>query len=172
MSTHGYRRGSIFWALMLIAVGCLFLYHNFNPEVRPWHIIGKYWPVIIIFWGASKLIDYLQASQHPEAPPPRLFSGGEVLLLLLILALGTMVSRMVLRPAHEWPRAFGIDLDADFLLSTYSFPQTISVPAKPEIRLMVPDQNGDVQVRAGDKPAIEAVVKRDIKADNEAIDND
>lgn len=168
MSVPGYRRGSIFWALTLIAVGCLFLYHNFNPDLRPWHIIARYWPVAIIFWGVSKLIDYVQASRHPEAAPPRLFSGGEVLLLLLILALGTVISRMVLRPVHEWPHAFGIDVDTDFLLNSYSFPETLSLPAKQDVRLMVADQNGDVEVRSGEKPNIEAVVKREIRAENEA----
>ena len=167
MSATGYRRGSIFWALTLIAVGSLFLYHNFNPALRPWHIIAKYWPVIIIFWGLSKLFDYIQASQHPESAPQRFFTGGEVLLLVLILALGTAISRMVLRPMHEWPRAFGVDIDADFLLNSYSFPETLSVPAKQDIRLMVTDQQGDVEVRAGDKPSVEAVVKREIKAENQ-----
>ena len=58
---------------------------NFNPELRPWHIIAKYWPVIIIFWGLSKLFDYIQATQHPESAPQRFFTGGEVLLLVAVL---------------------------------------------------------------------------------------
>ncbi len=168
MSVSGYRRGSIFWALTLIAVGGLFLYHNFNPELRPWHLIAKYWPVMIIFWGLSKLMDYLQASQNPEGPSQRLFSAGEVVFLFFVLAFGSLISRMVLNPVHEWPRAFGIDIDADFLLNNYSYPETISLPAKPEIRLLVEDQGGDVEIHAGDQPAIEAVVKREIKAENEA----
>lgn len=168
MSTYGYHRGSIFWALTLIAVGSLFLYQNFNPELRAWHLIAKYWPVIIIFWGLSKLVDYVQASRHPESAPPRLFTGGEVFLLLVILALGSAVSRLVLRPWHEWPRAFGLDLDADFLFNPYSYQETLSVPAKQDIRLMVEDQRGDVEIRSSDKPVIEAIVKREIKAENEA----
>jgi hypothetical protein len=123
---------------------------------------------MIIFWGLSKLLDYVQASQHPESAPPRLFTGGEVFLLLLILATGSAVSRLVLRPVHEWPRAFGIDLDADFLLNSYSYQNTLSVPAKQDIRLMVEDQIGDVEIRSSDQPVIEAIVKRKIKAENEA----
>jgi LiaI-LiaF-like transmembrane region len=57
MNGYTHRRGSIFWALTLIAVGSLFLYHNFDPSIRPWHLIAKFWPVLIIFWGLSKLID-------------------------------------------------------------------------------------------------------------------
>ncbi len=82
MSIYGYRRGSIFWALTLIAVGAIFLYNNFNPAVRPWHVIAKFWPILIIFWGLSKLMDYLHAHAHPETAPPSLFTASEVVLLM------------------------------------------------------------------------------------------
>ena len=98
MSGYGFRRGTIFWALTLITVGSIFLYQNFNREVHPWQIIAKFWPILIIFWGLSKLVDYLQAQAHPEVAPHALFSGSEVVLLLLILALGTLVSKLVLHP--------------------------------------------------------------------------
>lgn len=168
MSVPGYKRGSIFWALTLIAVGGLFLYQNFNPDVRAWHVIAKYWPVMIIFWGLSKLLDYIQATQHPESAPPRLFSGGEVFLLLLILATGSVISRLVLRPVHDWPNAFGIDLDTNFLMNSYSYPEAISLPAKGDIRLLVEDQRGDVEIHSSDQPLIEAIIKREIKAPSEA----
>src|SRR5262249_45852802 len=98
MSTYSHRRRSIFWALTLIAVGGLFLYQNFNPVIYPWEVIANFWPILIILWGLSKLIDYVQARAHPGTAPPALFSGSEVILLLLILVLGTLVSRLVLRP--------------------------------------------------------------------------
>ena len=171
MSAYGYRRGTIFWALTLIAVGGLFLYHNFNPELHPWHIIAKYWPLMIIFWGLSKLIDYLQASRHPETTPPPLFSASEVILLFLILLTGTIVSRIVLRPAHEWPSALGIHVDdedfARMFLNTYSFSETVTLPAKPDVHLIVEDQHGDLEIKPGDQPVIEAVVKKEIHAENE-----
>jgi hypothetical protein len=170
MSVYGYRRGSIFWALTLIAVGVLFLYHNFNPALHPWQIIAKYWPIMIIFWGLSKLVDYLQATRHPETTPPPLFSASEVILLFLILVTGSLVSRVVLRPAHEWPAALGIDLGEDFpdiFLKSYSYTETLSQPAKPEIQLIVEDQRGDLEVRPGDQPVIEVLIKKEIKAENE-----
>ncbi len=103
MSTYRHHRGSIFWALTLIGVGILFLYQNFNPAVRPWHLIAKYWPLLIIFWGISKLIDYVQARSHPETAPRSLFSGGEVFLLIILLIMGTILSKTILRPWGDWP---------------------------------------------------------------------
>jgi DUF4097 and DUF4098 domain-containing protein YvlB len=170
MSVYGYRRGSIFWALTLIAVGGIFLYYNFNPTIHPWQIIGKYWPLIIIFWGISKLIDYLQAHAHPESTPPPLFSASEVILLFLVLLLGTFISKVVLHPWQEWPAALGIEVDDDFakiFLNPYTYTETLTQPAKPEAHLIIEDQRGDLEIRAGDQPTIEAIVKRTFQADNE-----
>ena len=98
MSVYTYRRGSIFWALTLIGVGAIFLWQNFDPSIHPWQLIAKFWPILIIFWGLSKLIDYVQAQAHPDTTPPPLFSGSEVVMLVLILVLGTIISKVVLHP--------------------------------------------------------------------------
>src|SRR5579862_4518308 len=111
MALHGYRRGSIFWALVLISIGVMFLYQNFNPAIHPWRIIAEFWPLLIIFWGISKLIGHLEARRHPETVAPPLFSGGEIVVLLLILALGTLLSRIVLRPWGHWASNIGINMD-------------------------------------------------------------
>jgi len=170
MSAYGYRRGSIFWALTLIAVGAIFLYHNFNPDLRPWQIIAKYWPIMIIFWGLSKLIDYLQSTAHPETTPPPLFSASEVVLLVLILAMGTLVSKIVLHPWQHWPAAVGIDVDDDFgnmFLESFTYTKTLSQPAKSPSGLVVVIRRGDVEVHGADQNTIEAVVKETIRATND-----
>ncbi len=170
MSAYAHRRGSIFWALTLIAIGVLFLYQNFNANVHPWQIIAKFWPVLIIFWGVSKLIDYLHAQAHPEIAPISLFSGSEVVLLILILLLGSLVSKIVLHPWQDWPSAIRVDNGdfADLFLNSYSFNQTISQPVGAQPHVVIIDRRGDVQVHAGESSMLEAVVKESIHADNEA----
>ena len=170
MSAYGYRRGSIFWALTLIAVGGIFLYANFNPAIRPWQMIAKFWSILIIFWGLSKLMDYLHAHAHPETAPPSLFTASEVILLVLILALGTLVSKIVLHPWQHWPAAVGVEMDDDFanvFMNSYTYTQTLSHPAKPQSGLLVVVRRGDVEVRGSDQNTIEAVVKKTIRAANE-----
>ncbi|HEV2175960.1 MAG TPA: DUF4097 family beta strand repeat-containing protein [Terriglobia bacterium] len=165
-----YRRGSIFWALTLIGVGFIFLYQNFNPAVHPWQIIGKFWPVLIIFWGCSKLIDFIQARAHPETAPPTLFSGSEVVLLILILCLGTLVSRIVLRSSPWGPWMHFGDNNDDFsglFTNTYSYTETASAPATGQPRLQVINQHGDVEVHGSDQATIDAVVKENIHANDE-----
>ena len=171
MNTYAYRRGTIFWALTLIAVGCIFLYQNFNPDVHPWHIIAKYWPILIIFWGLSKLVDYLQARARPEEAPRSFFSGSEVVLLVLILALGTLVSKLVLHPWQQWPSALGVNMDnedfADMFLNPYTYTETFSKPVTGQPHLVVVDRRGDVEIRASDQSTLDATVKKTIRAENE-----
>lgn len=169
MSVYGYRRGSIFWALILIAVGAIFLWQNFNPSLHPWQIIAKFWPILIIFWGLSKLVDYLQAQAHPETIAPPLFTASEVILLVLILITGTLISKIVLRPWQQWT---GINVnDEDFaglFQNSYTYTQTLSHAAPPQMRLLAVDRRGDVEVHASDQPLVDAVVKKTIWAPTEA----
>lgn len=172
MSVYTYRRGSIFWALTLIAVGAIFLYQNFNPSIHPWQLIAKFWPVLIIFWGLSKLIDFMQAQSHPETTPPPLFSGSEVVLLVLILLMGTVMSKIILHPWQQWPRSFGVNVNdddwANMFMNSYTFDQTLTQPLKPKSHLVMEDQRGDVEIRATDQTSMDVAIKKVIKADSQA----
>ena len=165
-SYYGYRRGSIFWALTLIAVGAIFLYQNFNPAVHPWQIIARFWPLLIIFWGASKLIDYLQAQAHPDKVAPPLFGASEVVLLVLILIFGTLLSKIVLH--SNWGNWHWDDQDFGNVFSnSYTYTATFSQAVKPQPHFVMIDRRGDVEVHASDQPVIEAVVKESIRADSD-----
>ncbi len=171
MSVYLHHRGSIFWALTLIAVGTIFLYQNFNPTIHPWQIIGTYWPVLIIFWGLSKLLDYFYAQAHPETAVPPLFTASEVILLILVLMLGTLVSKIALRPWQRWPASLGINLGdedfADLFLESFTYTQTLSRPVKAQPRLLIVNRRGDIEVRSSDQATLDATVKKTIRAENE-----
>jgi DUF4097 and DUF4098 domain-containing protein YvlB len=171
MNAYAYRRGSIFWALTLIAVGGLFLYQNFNPAVHPWEIIAKFWPVVIIFWGLSKLIDHLQAHAHPDTTPPPLFSASEVILLVLVLITGTLVSKVVLSHWGWWDSNIHMGdnegLESIFQ-NSYTYTQSLSIPTEgQQPHLVLVDHHGDVEVRKGDLRSLQALAKEVIHADNE-----
>ena len=90
--TKAPRRGSIGGALVLIAVGFFFLYVNLRPDLDAWSIVSQWWPLILIFWGLGKMIDYLWARQHPEATRGGI-SGGTVALLVLAVIFGLALTR-------------------------------------------------------------------------------
>ena len=63
---HGER---LVWGLILIAVGVIFLLQNvMNIEV--WDYAWKFWPLILILWGAQKLIDGLNRPKDRDEPAP------------------------------------------------------------------------------------------------------
>jgi len=79
------RRTSLVAPILLIALGALLLLLNFHPEIDPWPLIGRYWPLILIFLGLGKLWDSYWARKHPDHPAGRWFSGGAIALIVLLL---------------------------------------------------------------------------------------
>ncbi|HPW17678.1 MAG TPA: DUF5668 domain-containing protein [Candidatus Aminicenantes bacterium] len=52
MAEHA-RGHSLVWGVILIVVGALFLLDQLNVDV--WDAVWRFWPVILIVWGANKL---------------------------------------------------------------------------------------------------------------------
>ncbi|HEV2500610.1 MAG TPA: DUF5668 domain-containing protein, partial [Terriglobia bacterium] len=158
MSSYYYRRGSFFWALILIVVGVVFLEQNFNPNVHPWHIVAKYWPILIIIWGISKLIDYIMARMNPQTTPPPLFSGMEVVLLVLVLIFGTLLSHIILSPWQQWRTEWGIHWDPwdNPFVRSYTFTQTLTHQVTGKSQLVVENRRGDVMLEGADTAAVNA----------------
>jgi DUF4097 and DUF4098 domain-containing protein YvlB len=152
-------------------VGAIFLWQNFNPLIHPWQVIAKFWPILIIFWGLSKLVDYIQAQAHPETVPPPLFTASEVVLLVLILILGTVISKIVLGTWQQWPASMGWDVDNEgftgLFMNSYTYTQTFSHETHPQPHLLVVDRHGDVEVHAAGQATVDGVVKKTIWAPNE-----
>jgi len=63
------KRVSLVFPIILIAVGGLFLLHNWRPAFDPLPILWTYWPLILIFVGVGKIWDSMQRSRNPNAPP-------------------------------------------------------------------------------------------------------
>jgi putative adhesin/cell wall-active antibiotic response 4TMS protein YvqF len=84
------QRNSIFGGLLLILLGVLFLLARFNPDLRMWHLFWRYWPVLIIVWGVTKLIDNVSAHHAGQTRPPLLTGGEAALLILVVLVLAGM----------------------------------------------------------------------------------
>jgi uncharacterized membrane protein HdeD (DUF308 family) len=64
------QRDSLIWGVILIVLGLIFLFEQFDLEV--WHYVWRFWPVILIVWGVNKLsLGLKERSEHqkPQAPP-------------------------------------------------------------------------------------------------------
>ena len=168
MSNGQQRRSSVFKGLLLMLVGVLFLLYRFDPALRIGHLFWRYWPVIIILWGAAKLIDNLAAQHTGEAHPPFL-TGGEVALLFLILLLlgGFGIKEWV---QNRYP-------DADIELSPFNrrfsesqelAPKTIPAGA----RVTITTGRGNITVRAGEGDELRVTVNKSVSASSASSANE
>jgi hypothetical protein len=72
---------SVAFPLILIVIGGLFLYANWKPDIDPWHVLGTYWPLILIFLGLGKIWSGTRQG-GPRAP----YSSGLSVAVLLFVA--------------------------------------------------------------------------------------
>ena len=60
------KRDSLAWGIILIAIGTIFLLDHLGLDA--WDATWKFWPVILIVWGASKLLGGLKGPRkNPDA---------------------------------------------------------------------------------------------------------
>jgi hypothetical protein len=66
MAVHK-KNNSLIWGIILIVLGGIFLLEQFNIDV--WDDLWRFWPVILIVWGANKLYLGLKERSGRSNPP-------------------------------------------------------------------------------------------------------
>ena len=161
------RRRSIFSGLLLILIGGLLLIHQFGGRLPAWQILRQWWPLIFILWGLSKLYDHFVAQRKGEVAPPTI-SAGEVLLVLLLLAIVGGVGIL------DWGMNHPNRGEILFPWSeSYSFTETVpaqDIPAKSQVTVRT--SRGNISVTADDTPQIRVTARKTASAssENEAQD--
>jgi DUF4097 and DUF4098 domain-containing protein YvlB len=82
------RRGSVIGPLILIGLGVLFLFRNLWPEIPLVDLISRFWPFLLIGWGAIRLIEILIWAMTGKPLPRNGVSGGEWALIFVICIVG------------------------------------------------------------------------------------
>jgi len=57
------KKESLFWGLIILVLGLLFLMKNFGFEINIWHLLGKYWPLILIYIGLKNIFLFIKKSK-------------------------------------------------------------------------------------------------------------
>jgi hypothetical protein len=154
------RSSSLFPGLLLLFVGLLLLLHNYRG-LDVVVVIGHWWPLILIFWGAVKLYERMAASRAGDPGSARITPGEVFLVLGLLSLLGMVVAIDYGReniPRHfgDWGNSFEFDLEVS--------PK--SVPA--DARITIRNGHGDISVRPSDEAQIRISGKKNAKAWNES----
>src|SRR5229473_4291129 len=146
------RSSSLFPGLLLLFVGLLLLLHNYRG-LDVFTVIGHWWPLILIFWGAIKLYERMAASRAGDPGAAKITPGEVFLVLGLLSLLGMVVAVDSLRenlPGHirEWGNSFDFDLEV----------APNSVPA--DARITIRNGRGNVSVRPSDEAQIRVSGKK------------
>jgi len=142
-----YRRRSIFSGLLLIIVGALLLVATLHPGFSLGYVITHFWPVIFIVWGLAKLIDRYALAQPGGGAPVALVTGGEVALILFLIALLGFAAFI------GWVRDRRRGIFNDLGLYTQHYTETKRIDVKqlddPNSPFTITTPNGSIDVHAG-----------------------
>jgi hypothetical protein len=62
------RGNALIAGLILIGLGVIFFIENWYGSFSAWHLIARYWPVLLIIIGLKKLYGYFTWQEVPRVP--------------------------------------------------------------------------------------------------------
>jgi hypothetical protein len=134
-------RRSFAGPLLLLIVGSLFLWHNLHPEAQIFDLVARYWPFVLIAWGLIRLIE---VSIWRRAEFRTGFSGGEVVLIILICIAGTGIWA-----AREHAPRFVVG-GLEFWGQQYDYPISASAKAAGMKRIVFENPRGSIKITGSD----------------------
>src|SRR5215469_3662037 len=73
--------------IILIVVGALFLYANYQPSFDAWQVLKTYWPLILVFIGLGKMVDSMRQRQNPNDRSSVALTVGMLGVMLVVVVL-------------------------------------------------------------------------------------
>src|SRR5262245_37684811 len=134
------RRRSITGPLMLLLIGCLFLWRNLHPDWPLFDTLARFWPFILIAWGTLRLIEVLFTRRRGYTT----FTGGEVALVVLICIAGSAIWQA---------RQHGIRFNnrgLDVFGEQYDYPVSAKASAAGMTRITFENPRGNLKVSGTD----------------------
>jgi hypothetical protein len=150
------RGSSVFSGLVLIFIGLLLLLHNY----RGFELTGvllRWWPLILIFWGAIKIYERTAGARASQPGASRITSGEVFLVVGLLALVGIAVA---IDEGKKHMPGMDIDLPETFAGSIDVAPK----PVPPNARVTVRGGRGDITVRASDEPEIRVAGKVNVNS--------
>jgi DUF4097 and DUF4098 domain-containing protein YvlB len=152
--------------VVLILIGVFFLLGNMG--VIEWHNLGfwfsRYWPALLILWGAIKLIEYQQANSA-GVRSPGIGAGGVVLVVFLVMA------GLSAHEAYKWDwHGWCDDSDVQGLPwcgHSYTYTDDLQDKFPAGATLHVENERGAVNISSGDTSDIRVSVHKRINADRQ-----
>lgn len=162
---------SIAGPVVLILLGVLFLLGTMG--VLEIHNLGRlfarYWPALLILWGALKLYEHEQAKRAGQTPRG-IGVGGVFLMLFLIIAglIATQAAHLNWKDLGEHIQ-IGDDrgLDEIFGGSTFDYSDELSQDIPPGSALHVNDDRGTITINVAEGKTMKVSVRKKVRAEKE-----
>ena len=154
------RTSGVFSGLLLIVFGFLILLHNYG-HLQLGGLFRHWWPLIFIFWGATKLYERTLAQRQGRTAG--WITPGEVFLVigLMIVVLGVVA-------VGEAPHILD-EMDINIGGEPYSFPVDINPqPVAANSRISIRGGRGTITVRSSDEPTLRITGQKQIRTFSEA----
>lgn len=148
------RTSGVFSGLLLILFGALLLLHNYG-HLSLSNAFGHWWPLIFIFWGATKLYERTLAQRQGRTSG--WITPGEVFLVLgLMTVVGMVVAWDIVKSR--------IPIDELEIGDPYSFPVDLpsqTIPANAHIAIR--GGRGNIAVRSSDESTLRVSGEKSIR---------
>jgi DUF4097 and DUF4098 domain-containing protein YvlB len=160
------RRASYVAPLLLIAVGVLFLARNLYPDLPLLDYTAKYWPVVLIAWGALRVLEILVWAATSKPLPRSGVSGGEWVLIVFLCLIGMSLHTMR-GVTNWWSEVFpfgGIEM----LGERYDYPLGGERAASAAPHVVIEEFRGDAHISGGDGSAVKVTGHKTVRSLDQA----
>ncbi len=161
------RRSSIVAPLLLVAIGVLFLARNLYPELPLIDYLAKYWPFLLIAWGALRLVEVLFWAAMSQPLPAHGVAGGEWMLVIFLCIFGTSVNA-ARGFSNWWPRS-GIPMGGiEMFGESFDYPLSGQKPSSKAPRVVIESFRGNARIIGGDASEVKVTGRESIRSLNRA----
>jgi DUF4097 and DUF4098 domain-containing protein YvlB len=164
------RRGSLVGPVLLILIGVVFLVRNIRPDLPLFDLLVTWWPVVLIAWGALRLVEILTTYFRGRELPRAGIHGGEWALIIFVTVFFMSVWS-VKRWTHELPgriRIGGVEVFGE----AFDYPQPeMAVQASPQGRIVVENARGNTRITGVEGAEVKVSGRKTVRAlDRSAAD--
>src|SRR6266576_2797019 len=156
------RTSGFFSGLVLIVFGLLLLLHNYG-HLDLGDIFRHWWPLIFIFWGATKLYERTLAQRQGRTAG--WITPGEVFLVIGLMAVVGIVIAIDIVPREF--RDINIDFGEPYSFPVDLNPQTVA----PNAHILIHAGRGTITVRSSDEPTLRITGQKSIRTFSESDAN-
>lgn len=162
------RRGSLVGPLLIILIGVWFLVATLRPDLPALDVAARFWPFLLIGWGAMRLVELLLTAAKHRPLPSSGISGGEWTLVVFVCLIGSGL--YVAHSQQPWRRLppFVRINKLEMFGQAYDFAISEQrLPAPKVRRVLIENFRGNTRIVGGDVQEVTVAGRKSVRALND-----